>query len=312
MKTDSKDLQALLEQVNLKKELEVKQADLQAQRRIFDSKVISLRVDYRTEQADVEKLEGKSLANYFYQVIGKRDAQLSKERQEAYAAKVKLDAAEQALASVENELSVITTQLAALRGVERTYAIALGQRREEIAASGSPAGLEILSHQEQIAKLTAQKREIREATKAGLEAQSIAEDILCELDDADSWNKWDMVGGGGIITHINKHDHLDEAQALVELLQSKLRRFKTELADIQIDTSVQVNIDGFLRFADYFFDGLFTDWAVSDRIHSSQESVESTKNQIQSILGKLNKMDAACDNTLAALNRRIEELILQV
>jgi hypothetical protein len=74
---------------------------------------------------------------------------------------------------------------------------------------------------------------------------------------------------------------------------------------------MQVNIDGFLRFADYFFDGLFADWAVSDHIHSSQESVESTKYQIQSVLGKLRKMETACDSALAVLNRRIEELTLQ-
>ena len=172
------DLQALLEQVNLKKQLEAKQTSLQDQRRDLDNKVISLRVDYRAEQADVDKLEGKSLANYFYKVIGKRDEQLSKERQEAYAAKVKLDAAEQELKAVEGALSSVTTQLAPLRGIERTYAIALGQKREELTASGSPAGLEILTHQEQVAKLTAQKREIREAVKAGLEAQSIADDIL--------------------------------------------------------------------------------------------------------------------------------------
>jgi len=34
---------------------------------------------------------------------------------------------------------------------------------------------------------------------------------------------------------------------------------------------MQVNVDGFLRFADYFFDGLFADWAVLDRINQSQE-----------------------------------------
>ena len=42
----------------------------------------------RQEQADVDRLEGHSLATFFYQVIGKMDEKLDKERQEAYAARV--------------------------------------------------------------------------------------------------------------------------------------------------------------------------------------------------------------------------------
>lgn len=53
---------------------------------------------------------------------------------------------------------------------------------------------------------------------------------------------------------------------------------------------MQVNIDGFLRLADYFFDGLFADWAVLDQISRSQEQVENTKRQLEGVLSKLNIM----------------------
>ena len=49
-----------------KPSLEAKLRELQNQRREFDREVISLRVVFRKEQEDVEKLEGKSLANYFF------------------------------------------------------------------------------------------------------------------------------------------------------------------------------------------------------------------------------------------------------
>ena len=64
-------LQQLQQKVALKKQLEAKLNDLREQRKVFDKQVIELRVAHRSEQEDVEKLEGKSLANYFYQVIGK-------------------------------------------------------------------------------------------------------------------------------------------------------------------------------------------------------------------------------------------------
>lgn len=60
----------------------MKLKDLRDQRRFFDQKVNELRVAYRSEQKDAEKLESRSLANYFYQVVGKLDDQLTLERKQ--------------------------------------------------------------------------------------------------------------------------------------------------------------------------------------------------------------------------------------
>ena len=177
-------------------------------------------------------------------------------------------------------------------------------------ASGPAAADQIIEIEQKIAALEAQKREIKEAISAGYSARSTADRILSELESADGWNTWDMFGGGGIITHMAKHSHLDEAQDLVSDLQSKLRRFKTELADIQITANMQVNVDGFLRFADYFFDGLFADWAVGDKISQSMNSVSSTKSQISRTLDKLNSMEQAADRGIASLKQQLDELIV--
>ena len=62
----------LRQKVAMKSSLEAKLRELQSQRKIYDREVVSLRIDFRKEQEDVEKLEGRSLANYFFQIIGKR------------------------------------------------------------------------------------------------------------------------------------------------------------------------------------------------------------------------------------------------
>ncbi len=54
-----------------------------------------------------------------------------------------------------------------------------------------------------------------------------------------------------------------------------------------------MNIDGLLLFADYFFDGLFADWAVGNRIQKPQSSVQSTRDQIVRMLDKLDTMETA-------------------
>ena len=303
-------LAALQQQVALKKQLEAKLSDLQGQRCIFDKKVTNLRNDFSSEQHDVEKLEGRSLANYFYQLFGKLDEKLDEERREASAAKVKLDAAQRELAAVDNEIQQIQAQLQELFGCEQAYAAALEAKRNAVKSAGTPAATQILELEEKIAFLESQKKEIREATVAGNSAMGTADSVLSELKDADGWNTWDMFGGGGIITHMAKHDHLDEAPEKVEQLQGKLRRFKTELADIDIHADIQVSIDGFLRFADYFFDGLFADWAVGDKISESMDSVTKVKGEIRAALSKLEGMEKDADAQIHSLEAKIEELLV--
>ncbi len=305
------DLFALQQKVAKKPLLESKLYELHIQRRQYDNQVISLRVAFRKEKEDVEKLEGRSLANYFYQVIGKLDDKLDQERKEAYAARVKLDAAERELAGIESDIKEIQEQITDVLVAEARYKDALELKRRQLKDSGTQVADQILSMEERIAALQAQKQEIMEAISAGYSARSTADRILSELEDADGWNTWDILGGGGIITHMAKHSHLDEAQDLVQELQSQLRRFKTELADIQITANMQVNIDGFLRFADYFFDGLFADWAVGDKISQSMNSVSSTKSQISRTLDKLNEMEKAADRGIASLKQQLDELIVK-
>ena len=72
-----------------------------------------------------------------------------------------------------------------------------------------------------------------------------------------------------------------------------------------------MNIDGFLRFADYFFDGLFADWAVGDKISQSLSSVSNTKSEINRMLDKLNEMEKAADRGIASLKQQLDELIVK-
>ena len=291
--------------------LEAKLRELQDQKHEFDRRIISLRVAFREEQADVEKLEGRSLANYFFQVVGKLDDKLTKERQEAYAVKVKLDAAQREMAAIEADIADIHSQLADIRLAQEQYDAALAQKRRDLTTSDTPEGQKIRDMEQQVAALQSYAQEIREAINAGSSARGTADQILRELDSAQNWNTWDMFGGSGIITHMAKHGHLDSAQDLTEELQRKLRRFKTELADIQITADTQVNIDGFLRFADYFFDGLFADWAVGNRISESISSVTATRSKISSTITKLEAMESKTRQEIERMKTELDSFIVQ-
>lgn len=301
-------LQQLQEQMARSKQLEAMIKELRNQRDSLTAQVRELESIKLEEQADVDRLEGRSLAAFFYNVIGKMDEQLDKERQEAYAARVKYDAAARELEGVEADLRRYESELSALRGCEHRYDEVLKEKADAIKAAGGSNGEEILKLEERNAFLESQKKELQEAISAGNAALSTTQQVLSSLDSAEGWGTWDLFGGG-LVADLAKHSHLDEAQGAIEQLQSQLRRFKTELADVTIQADMQVNVDGFLRFADYFFDGLFADWAVLDKINQSQSQVQNTKSQIASILSRLDSMMRTLEQEQVQIKSKLDTLV---
>lgn len=303
-------LKALQEKISRSRQLTSMLKELRGQRDTIAARVRELEAIKVDEQADVDRLEGRSLASFFYNVIGKMDERLNKEREEAYAARVKYDAAARELEAIDEDIQRCGSELSGLRGCEREYEATLREKANAVKSEGGARAEEILKLEERHAYLESQKKELREAISAGNSARSTAESVLSSLDSAEGWGTWDLLGGG-LLADMAKHSHLDEAQGAIERLQSQLRRFKTELADVTIHADMQVNVDGFLRFADYFFDGLFADWAVMDKISQSQSQVQSTKSQIDSVLSRLNSMMSAAEREQAQTKSKLDALVLE-
>ena len=114
-------LRVLYDMVCRKQHLEKLQEELLSQKNMLLEEVEKLKKSSLKEQADVERLEGGSLASFFYNVIGKMDEKLTKEREEAYAAKVKYDATARELSKVEIDLQKNEASLEELVGCEKEY-----------------------------------------------------------------------------------------------------------------------------------------------------------------------------------------------
>lgn len=304
-------LLALQRQTIRKKRLEAKLQEYYAQRETLRERVRALEKIKLDEQQDVDRLEGHSLAAFFYGVIGRMDEKLDKEREEAYAARVKYDAAARELSAVEEDIRRSEAELSQLRGCEQQYADLLRAKTEAVKSSGMPEAAAILETERRIAGLESRKKEIREAVAAGRTALNTVGRILSELNSAEGWGTWDMIGGG-LLTDLAKHSHLDSAQNQIAQLQEELRRFKTELADVTIHADLQVSIDGFLRFADYFFDNLFTDWMVMDKIGKSKAQIQDTKQQIESVLSRLDAMLTAAEQEQAEEAEKRDRLVVSL
>ncbi|WP_294526817.1 hypothetical protein [uncultured Allofournierella sp.] len=64
--------------------------------------------------------------------------------------------------------------------------------------------------------------------------------------------------------------------------------------------------------ADYFFDGIFADWAVLDQIHQSQQQVQLIRNQIDSVLNHLYTLMNQTDAELSRISQETEQLVTSI
>jgi DNA repair exonuclease SbcCD ATPase subunit len=304
-------LQKLQKKVSQEKSVEAKLRELKSQKDELNSRVYVFKKTMKNEQADVERLERTSLSSVFYEMIGRKDEMLDKEKAEAYAATVKYDAAVEELRLIEEDLHRMETQLCDIIACKKEYYLLLEEKREAIKAVNSIEAERIFQIEEKIAEQKNHQKEIKEAVSAGTRALGSAISILSSLDNAQNWGTYDLVNGG-LIAGMAKHSYLDEAQNKVITLQSQLRKFKTELTDITIQADMKVNVDGFLRFADYFYDGLFSDWAVLDRIGQSKSSVHSVKTKIENVLSKLDRMDRAAEQMIKQLEMERDNIVKSV
>ena len=126
-------------------------------------------------------------------------------------------------------------------------------------------------------------KEVQEARYAGLRALDSLRAAQKALESARGWGIFDILGGGTISTLV-KHSKLDRAREHIENAQYALKKFRHELADVDLP---DVRIDGLLTFADFIFDGFFADLLVQQRINEARRQIERTCRQVEDILRRL-------------------------
>lgn len=306
------ELQRLQSEIMEKQRTDAKLSDLFLQQSDLEKRTDELEKVKRKEQDDVDRLNARSLTAFFYRATGKMGEKLTKEEAEAYAAAVKYDAAKNELQAVNNDIEYCQRRLSDLQDCEQQYERVLKEKTEQIKQSGVPEAGRIMQIENEIAFLENQQKEIQEAINAGNQAFYIARKILEDLDSAKNWSTFDLMGGG-LIADMAKYDKLNKVQDQIQDLQNALRGFRTELADVteRISGNLYVEIGDFLHFADYFFDGLFTDWMVYDKINDSRNRTMQTSDQIQKILGQLNEMDNDLCSKKDNLKEELKQTVLK-
>lgn len=241
----------------------------------------------RLEQEDVKRMEGTSFASLIASVRGIRDERLRMEREEEVAARLRLDDAVAAVASLQEQVAELKAELASLDNADARYKAALAAREQQILGSDSAQRDRLFAIEDELGTVHAAARELNQAVAAGDAADGALGKVEVLLKKAADWGSADMLGGG-MITAAIKHGQIEEAREAATRAREKLQRLGTELSDVGMSgAGLEVEAGGFADFADFWMDGLIADWFVQDRIDQALSRVADARKKVRDLLAHL-------------------------
>lgn len=280
------ELSLLQAQIVYKQRLEAVMRELTAQESTLLARVNTLKETLHQEQKDVERLEGRSLAAFFYHVTGQMDSMLTKERREAYVAQVRYDAAVRELEAVQEDIRETAQDLDDLRDCESLYQQKLEQVRVSMEQIPDQDGTALLEKEQMAVYYAQQEQELEEAITAGTSALRTMAEVQQNLHSAKDWSTHEHKSPAFWADHA-RQEQLDAAQENLELLQVQFQRFNKELSDVTIRPGLQPSIDRMLSFADNFFQDLLADMSIPERIAKSCSQADQTREHILGVLRQL-------------------------
>ena len=240
----------------------------------------ALRQQWQEEQADVDRLHRLSWASVWYDLLNRKDEQISKEEAEAQQARLRYDAIGASIDTLKNQKANQENKLADCRNVNDDYERLIGEKRIALSYAFDKAGQQ---YQQYLTELTEGNRylqELDEAHKAGMNALDEVVHLVNLLGNARNWGRWDMLGGSTISSAI-KYNKLDDVRDQSYRVTQRLAQFRAEYADLNQAFLADWRFDDNLtRFVDIFFDNIFTDWSVQNRIHSALQTAQVLENQL--------------------------------
>lgn len=269
------------------------------------AQLATLRAQQQEEDRDVARLEGLSLTRIVASLRGARDDALAREQAEADAARYRVAEAGARLDTLRREYEAAQVRLDQLATAPRSYAGLLDDKERHLRGSADPRGRRLLELADERGRLTGELREVGEAQRAAAAAQHALATLDGKLGSADGWSTYDTFLGGGALGSAVKHSALDEAAQAAAYADRCIAVLRTELADVGgvTLTAPQLTVTGTTKFVDIWFDNLFTDLAVRDRIKRAQQNVARCTRLVEQVRARLAQRAEQADARMATIGK---------
>jgi len=237
------------------------------------------------ELADVTKLEKRNLYTLFQTILGDKDQQLEKERQEYLNAFIHKKGAVQDLAELKEEQLMLEETYSSQFNLEYQLEKLLDQKEEKLLALNHDLETSILAANKRIINHQSKIEEIKQAITEGKHTKKILRKMVLDLNQVEDWG-----ANTSMKKRTAKTNQLIRKVERDTMKANKfLQRYEEELADLsihfRIDFSKQINT--LRNFLDEFVDSLITDWIVKRKIDNAMHLVEHIFDKISRINASL-------------------------
>jgi hypothetical protein len=276
------------------------------------SDLTALEKQLKKEQRDVEKMENKSMRSMFRKILGDREQQLEKERQEYLAVSLKYNELTKSVDLLTYELEILQKKLGDEEQLANRVQVLIQKREKELMQYDPIIGKELMRIHQKLDQTQVVKKDIDEAAAVGTKALQILQRMIAELRKARNWGQYDMMGNRQSAAYV-KHRSIDNARNMATQARHYLMRFREELQDVYQDVQLNFKMDlgDFNRFTDIFFDNLISDWIVQQKIKNALNQVSQVAGQVDQVLKSLQDEKPKVDAELASLQELRKKTIVK-
>lgn len=275
---------------------------------ITEGQISDLTAQLEKEEKDVEKLKTLSFANFYHSLINDKPEQLQKEEMEVMEVKARIDGLEAEVEAEKVRVDALRRTHSNPAALELEYDKLMEEKTEMVKRLRPELWSDLEDKGQKIDEMKMHLKEVKEASSAGKRALDHVGRIQKSLESAANWGAYDMMGGGLLAT-MAKRDHLDKAQTEMHQFQHQLKNFNRELKDVGDSIDFDIQIDDFLSFADWFFDGFFVDWAVQSKINDAKLQMRQLEGKIKGIVNKLHAEERQVTAEIERIQQSITGLI---
>lgn len=283
------------------KETITKITELEAVKRHFDSTLEELDaiLDKKDEienlmikeLEDINNLEKLGVRSIFHKVLGNKEEQLEKERQEYLQVTLQHKEIVNALEVVEFEKNVLEKKVLGLDELEKELKNLKQKREKEILQITGPLRNELLLIHKKKDDLSRYEIELKEAFAAGKQTIQSLNVVHGHLKKAKDWGNWDMVSNKGGRYHKRmKHGAIDRAMHEISRSKLYLRTFNKELADIGYSNRrLGLQVESIAQFPGMIFDNLISDWIVQNKIKGVLSTVGNLHDDVNLLMKSMER-----------------------
>lgn len=283
MTYDEVRFEAIKEKLSKREDLVSRLDDLNGKKKQIKRNLAVLEAEAHNEQVDVINLEEKTFTSVVFDILGKKEQKLEKERAEAREAAAKRDAARLELENISAEVCACEVQI---EGCEKEYISILSERLLQIKKSSASATEYAIVLSDILARRREDTEKLNAIAEVSQDAVSVAEQVIEELSVVDDLVARDIVGGG-VLLKMRKHEHISEVERLYRVLEKKLSALNEKTVDIVIGAGEKIVLGGLGGVDDFFWDNFFTNWDMVDRVEEAQRSINKTVAQISELQARL-------------------------